>query len=986
MTEGDMSFCNLNGDISKIQIKTNDNTNGTSNTGKYVRLASNYNAIDANYLAVYRENDSATMGKVFDGSARTLADLGTPIDAKIQDNSIVADKNNNAASLKFESTGDPRRGTLSTSKYRKNTTGGYIYADSNRQPIGSRDNTTEIRREDVDYENELNVTQTGYGQVTCVSNGVVEHQNPTNLWYNSNANKFNYYKGTQASNYKDIELFRYTENAQSLGTLVDLQIGPIQDKNFYKYYSSQEFRRFGTVYAVYSDGGRFDVTDLVTYSIVDHEDEDINDVIRNTSGSSQVKYTVVADYYEYNNVHATHEYFIYVTPVAIREIEIVNPTQTTFYSYDNPNYSGLKARYVYNNEERGDYVEYPSESLKITNNNLVNGKWPQVSVATDYTFSVYLDNKSDLAKTVTITVNPLVIALETPSPSSVLVGQQSTISVSSSSRLQGKNIIWSYEPSNLIEENKTESNSGTTITAKAEGTLRVTATIQNTTYSTYVELIIKNETIYRKVYSTDSGYGTNTLTSGTYILVYEDRDNASLGHVYNGVGNCSSTNSAQFTITTDSSGRNQIVDSNESLTSSRLQISVENGNAYIINSGNKYVTYDGCSNDYDLNYSSTKKTAGAFTFKNTNNVLFGSMNSNSYGFYCYKANKIFEYKKGSMPDSDLDVSLYKLLRNNSTVEFDKTQTNFIKKHQLSIPVSFEAGSDGKTVNDLVWKVDGSVKTNCYLNGNFVYTPDTERNHTITVGFSSSQAEDSITINAGTLSSISITTEPTKTFNVGNTFSFGSGKVTATYSNELTRDVTASITTDYDNKTFESSDIGTGKTVTVSYTDALDLSQTKTTTYTIEVKENTGTLTTKEYPFVNGGVISDWNSWGTGYSEHTVTTTECTITFSSANKQSSGNPITDRPVTKGQYVEVHLNSGITGSIKSFIFECMQWGSKAQTISWQYSTDGSVWKDGDGKSTIFTLSSNVTAANVRYLKFNFSNSSNQVGISKLTISYM
>lgn len=84
-----------------------------------------------------------------------------------------------------------------------------------------------------------------------------------------------------------------------------------------------------------------------------------------------------------------------------------------------------------------------------------------------------------------------------------------------------------------------------------------------------------------------------------------------------------------------------------------------------------------------------------------------------------------------------------------------------------------------------------------------------------------------------LVSIAITTAPTTTtFTVGDTFVFN-GKVTATYDDGSTKDVTASVTTD--GATVIAS-AGENKTVTVSYTEN---SITKTATYTVTVLEATG---------------------------------------------------------------------------------------------------------------------------------------------------
>ena len=106
-----------------------------------------------------------------------------------------------------------------------------------------------------------------------------------------------------------------------------------------------------------------------------------------------------------------------------------------------------------------------------------------------------------------------------------------------------------------------------------------------------------------------------------------------------------------------------------------------------------------------------------------------------------------------------------------------------------------------------------------------------------------------TVEPVTLSSIAVSGQKTS-FNQGDAFSFG-GTVTATYSDASTKDVTGSATfSGYDMST-----ISDEQTVTVSYTEE---SVTKTTTYTIKVKDpNAGTdfsevYTTDENVTVTGG--------------------------------------------------------------------------------------------------------------------------------------
>ena len=128
-------------------------------------------------------------------------------------------------------------------------------------------------------------------------------------------------------------------------------------------------------------------------------------------------------------------------------------------------------------------------------------------------------------------------------------------------------------------------------------------------------------------------------------------------------------------------------------------------------------------------------------------------------------------------------------------------------------------------------------------------------------------------------------------------------------------------------------------------------------------------------------ISGFSDWGNGYNSHSVEYTLGTVTFSAASKQTS--TISDRPVTKGQPVSF-VGANIT--ITSVTFECQQWGTKAQTITLHYSTDGGETYTSTGiTSDNFTISKSNLPTGTNAVKITFSNSSNQVGISSLTIDY-
>ena len=89
-------------------------------------------------------------------------------------------------------------------------------------------------------------------------------------------------------------------------------------------------------------------------------------------------------------------------------------------------------------------------------------------------------------------------------------------------------------------------------------------------------------------------------------------------------------------------------------------------------------------------------------------------------------------------------------------------------------------------------------------------------------------------------------------------------------------------------------------------------------------------------------------WTSSYGSHSKTFTDGTVTFSSANKQTG--TITDIPVTKGQPVSFVLADS-DKALGSVTFVCRKWGSKAQTITLKYSTNGG--------TSYSTLSPSVTS---------------------------
>lgn len=141
----------------------------------------------------------------------------------------------------------------------------------------------------------------------------------------------------------------------------------------------------------------------------------------------------------------------------------------------------------------------------------------------------------------------------------------------------------------------------------------------------------------------------------------------------------------------------------------------------------------------------------------------------------------------------------------------------------------------------------------------------------------------------------------------------------------------------------------------------------------------GTPTDVTFDFTK---ISDFSTWNSTYSEHTVEYDEGVVTFANANKQTS--TITDQPVSKGAALTLVMNNSQT--INSLEFTCTKWGSKAQTITLNTSTDGGdTWTKTTNTSSNFVLTVDSLPEGVNAIKFTFSSTSNQIGYKSLKINY-
>lgn len=154
------------------------------------------------------------------------------------------------------------------------------------------------------------------------------------------------------------------------------------------------------------------------------------------------------------------------------------------------------------------------------------------------------------------------------------------------------------------------------------------------------------------------------------------------------------------------------------------------------------------------------------------------------------------------------------------------------------------------------------------------------------------------------------------------------------------------------------------------------------TYSIIITNPSATVVEKTVTY-NFGKDTEvgFSKWSSSYSTRVANYADATVTFKSANKQSS--TITDCPVTKGQDVTIVM--GDNRSLKSFDLTLKQWSSKAQTVTLHYSKDGgSTYTKTSTTSSNFALAAELPEG-TNAIKFTFSSSYNQVGIVSCELTF-
>ena len=163
----------------------------------------------------------------------------------------------------------------------------------------------------------------------------------------------------------------------------------------------------------------------------------------------------------------------------------------------------------------------------------------------------------------------------------------------------------------------------------------------------------------------------------------------------------------------------------------------------------------------------------------------------------------------------------------------------------------------------------------------------------------------------------------------------------------------------------------------------DHSEVATAIYTINIP-----IPAHDFDFVHefttGAGFEFPDGWTNSYAEHEIAFTDDKVVFAAASKQSAGSTIEDCPVTKNQAISLVLTNSAK-LISAVRFDYKQWGTKAQTLTMQYSTDGG--------STYNAFDPAVSSANFALQVLNLpegtnaiqvigSNSSNQVGLVRIS----
>ncbi len=306
------------------------------------------------------------------------------------------------------------------------------------------------------------------------------------------------------------------------------------------------------------------------------------------------------------------------------------------------------------------------------------------------------------------------------------------------------------------------------------------------------------------------------------------------------------------------------------------------------------------------------------------------------------------------------------VKTDPTITFNSGSVRVGKTLDLS--TLFNSNSTGAVTYSITSGDSYATLSNSVLTATAEGSVTVKAEQAATGTYNAGEATATITVNAAlTLSSIAITTAPTKTtYNEGETFDATGMVVTATYSDNSTDDVTTSCTFSPDGA------LTTSDTeITVSYTEN---NVTKTTTQAITVNEVVDYAT---LPF----------NWEGGSSSALNALTGVTTSGLGSDYASGNAPYLVKFDNTGDYIQVKTGSQpgvVTIHVK------MIGGSSASSITVQESTDGVTFNNvetlaisGSQNSILELETSNAFESTTLYVRLYFDKGSN-VGVGPISIT--
>ena len=452
---------------------------------------------------------------------------------------------------------------------------------------------------------------------------------------------------------------------------------------------------------------------------------------------------------------------------------------------------------------------------------------------------------------------------------------------------------------------------------------------------------------------------TSDVTDGQYLIVYETGNVAFNGGLatLDAASNTISVTISDFkiesTTTTDAAAFTIDVTNGTILSASKLYIGGKSGSNTLVSNVSSSDLTNTFSIDTNGNFVATSNTSVLRYNKGSDQMRFRYYKSSGYSNQ--QAIQLYKFVS-STPVEKTDPTI---TFNNGSVRVGKTldlSTLFTSNSTGAVTYSITAGDsfaslDGTTLTGVA---EGSV---------------TVKAEQATAGnYNAGDASATITVNAAlTLSSIAITTAPTKTtYNEGEFFDATGMVVTATYTDNSTDDVTASCTFS------PSTALTTSDTeITVSYTEN---GTTKTATQAITVNEYKDYVT---LPF----------SWDGGTSSALTALTGVTAEGLGGDYAEGNAPYRVKFDTTGDYILIKTD-GQPGKVT--IGVKMLGGSSASSIKVQGSANGESFTDietlsisGSQNDVLSLETSNAFDATHRYVKLLFTKGSN-VGVGPISIA--